>query len=255
MARGGNDADHILYGDPPQPGKRQKPQRYEGVYADLHEAGIKSVVISYSGAGGEAHYVGVHELTRSDGSKVSDREFYEDPELKEKLLDKLDGFTMRALDNQDPGWYESGEGAGGTVEIDVASQQATFHHYAYFPDEQVRPVGVDPDRYAELFDEAEELGATEVMIEYDGFGDEGHVNDVVLIRESEALVSYSDPKQHRELLDRLAEIVDDALGGGWGTNEGCYGTVKIDLAKREIVFEHFDRFTNSDARPFSVGVL
>lgn len=257
MARGGNDAtEHILYGDPPVPSaeRRRQLRRYEGIYALLDEAGLQSVEVDYFGADGKTQYKTVAQVTRKDGTTARLTEVLEGEELS-RLAGAIGDFTERALASHDEYWNDGSAGAGGTVTIDVASQQATFQHQIYFERTEAGDVFPDPEDHEDLFQRLEEIGATRVEIKYDGFGDEGHINGVTIQKGDEVLAYYADPKAHGDLITDLEQIIDASLVPGWEINDGSYGSVEVDVAKREINFNHYNRYTDSEPAPFSVGLV
>jgi len=81
------------------------------------------------------------------------------------------------------------------------------------------------------------LGVTEVIAEYEGYGDSGNVEDV--------MVQPNDV----ELPDDLSTRVEDFAWSfsyehhpGFENNEGGYGTLTWDVGKDSITLDHADRY-------------
>lgn len=180
MARGGNSAEHILYGGTPAPSpqKRAALRRLAGLDSLLRDVGVESVVMRYSGSRGEVSGLAVTQLGLTDGQVLGLDEFLRNDELREPLADELRDFVLRALNERRPGWNTGDHGADGLVEIDVAAGRADFRHLANFPIEMPCAVSADSDEYESVFEMLSELQATSVAIEYEGADGRGKVNRV-----------------------------------------------------------------------------
>ena len=89
----------------------------------------------------------------------------------------------------------------------------------------------------ELLPQLRALGVTEVIAEYEGYGDSGNVEDVT-VRTAE--VNLPEPL--------VTEVGDFAWSlayhhhPGFENNEGGYGTLTWDIATDSITLDHADRY-------------
>lgn len=113
-----------------------------------------------------------------------------------------------------------------------------------------------------LLDVLATSGITAVIVQFDGCGDSGQVEDIEVQGEDRpdipsgtinlARVSWDDLKiQHtttsvREAIDTLVYDLLSETHRGWENNEGAYGTVTFDVGKRSILLEFNERHTESD---------
>ncbi|KIC39831.1 hypothetical protein RA27_17425 [Ruegeria sp. ANG-R] len=89
----------------------------------------------------------------------------------------------------------------------------------------------------ELIAQLRGLGITEVIAEYEGYGDSGNIEDVTV---RPVGVKLTD--------DQFAEVGDFAWSfayhqhPGFENNEGGYGTLTWDVAADSITLDHADRY-------------
>ena len=76
----------------------------------------------------------------------------------------------------------------------------------------------------------------EITIEYDGFGDEGCINEITFADAANNPIETTE-----ELRSLVEEVVSECLPGGWGDNEGAYGTCTIDAESGTMSFDHWAR--------------
>jgi hypothetical protein len=80
------------------------------------------------------------------------------------------------------------------------------------------------------------LGAMRLLVEYDGSGDEGAIEEFVCRGPDDALI---------DLPALVCEAVEDfvyrSLPCGWEINEGSYGTVEFDIEARKVEYCHGQR--------------
>jgi hypothetical protein len=101
-----------------------------------------------------------------------------------------------------------------------------------------------------LLDRLASLGVARAEVEYSGAGDEGCVEDSCYFDAAGNPVQLSKD----DALD-VEEFVDDSLAhkwGGWGNNEGAYGTATVDVAGGRVRFDHQWRVYSSEPDPFEV---
>ena len=93
---------------------------------------------------------------------------------------------------------------------------------------------------AALLAQLRALGVTEVMAEYEGYGDSGNVEDITLQPTEIAI-----PSQLSSQLDDFAWAFAYQQHPCFENNEGGYGSLTWDLAKDSIDLDHADRFVDS----------
>jgi hypothetical protein len=86
-----------------------------------------------------------------------------------------------------------------------------------------------------------ELGAATVRVAYDGYGDSGCVEGVDAFREDQQSVDL--PADLDQALVDAAELL---LPCGWENDQGAYGELVLDVARRTIVREHAWRIETVD---------
>jgi len=124
----------------------------------------------------------------------------------------------------------------------------------------------------ELFATLRAAGVTEVTVRYDGYGDSGAIEEVIVLPESKPLLApvqagtiqdwdpnlktYVDRPVFASTVEDLAEnFVYDGLerrAPGWEINSGSYGEVVIDVTAGTIQWGHNTRFESSDYEEFEV---
>ena len=109
-----------------------------------------------------------------------------------------------------------------------------------------------------------------VVIEYDGYGDEGQVNDIVLknVAGSDAPMpqvrcqSYwltfqgqiaAEETTMAQALDRFATEALETLHPGWENNEGAAGTLTIQVATACATLEHSTRYVAIETATHQLG--
>lgn len=89
-------------------------------------------------------------------------------------------------------------------------------------------------------DALDELGVTEVRIEYDGYGDSGAVEGVT------ATGSAGDVEIPADLREELISAAERLLPDGWENNTGAFGELVLDVAHRRLTREHNWRVETSE---------
>ena len=85
-----------------------------------------------------------------------------------------------------------------------------------------------------------ELGATEVRIEYDGYGDSGAVEGVM------ATGPAGDVEIPADFREELISAAERLLPDGWENNTGAFGELVLDVAHRRLTREHNWRVETSE---------
>ena len=116
---------------------------------------------------------------------------------------------------------------------------------------------------ATLFDALVFTGVTTIIVTFDGYGDSGRIEDVevqgsddniampgAMIEFARAIWGQSEPKRSTVTIatavENLAYDVLERTHGGWENNDGAYGEVVFDVAKREITLDYNERYTASE---------
>ena len=75
---------------------------------------------------------------------------------------------------------------------------------------------------------------------YDGCGDSGQIEEV-------RLFNKKGETEDQDLRDKVEEAMGQALEdkhGGWEINDGSFGTIVLDVAKRSLTIQHNMRYTD-----------
>lgn len=81
-------------------------------------------------------------------------------------------------------------------------------------------------------------GIEKIIIYYDGYGDSGDVNDILISPSNDVEIS----KVEEGLLRDLAFQLLASRHGGWEINEGSNGSVTLDLQKGTIEHDHYTNY-------------
>lgn len=121
-----------------------------------------------------------------------------------------------------------------------------------------------PENKAALFEALARVGITTVLVEFDGYGDSGQIEDIsahagpdiaVDLPECNveiARVGYGSLEIVREsfpakdAIERLAYDFLEETHGGWENNEGAYGDFLFDVADRTITLNYNERIETSE---------
>jgi len=123
---------------------------------------------------------------------------------------------------------------------------------------------IRPENKAVLFEALTQVGITTVLVEFDGYGDSGQIEDIsahagpnIAVNLPEcnveiARVEYGSLEIVRETytvkkaIERLAYDFLEETHGGWENNEGAYGDFLFDVAARTITLNYNERFEDSE---------
>lgn len=116
------------------------------------------------------------------------------------------------------------------------------------------------DLTAEFFQVCSELerrGVARAEIAYDGNGDSGVVEGVVLFNRKgqEVNLPKLTPKSRRagkepSVMDKLDDLAERILPGDWEINEGSYGTIILNVMTRRVHVGHTWRVESTEEAPF-----
>jgi uncharacterized protein DUF6878 len=116
-----------------------------------------------------------------------------------------------------------------------------------------------PKYKAALLKALRKANAAEATIEYDGEGDSGQIEDVRFLDSGGILIPdqplpgttkrlfsqpHFSPQTLREALDAFAWELLAVYHDGFENNEGAFGIVTIDVAKKSVVLEHSARIAD-----------
>jgi hypothetical protein len=140
------------------------------------------------------------------------------------------------------------------IDTDIRDAEARMLSYLH---ESIRSANRDA-----LFDALARAGITDVIVDFDGSGDSGQIENIQA-KASDVLVELPagvidilrimpDGVQTervtidiRELIDQLAyDLLADNYGG-WGNDDGAYGHFAFNVQKRSIELHYHARYTSS----------
>lgn len=90
----------------------------------------------------------------------------------------------------------------------------------------------------QLFDRLRQAGIAGVTVEYDGYGDDGCIQDLVA-----TVVGGGEIELAEDLRELVEDYVWGRLPGGWETDDGSFGEVEFDVTAGTVTFEHSQRHT------------
>jgi len=120
-----------------------------------------------------------------------------------------------------------------------------------------------PGNKTVLFDALAAAGITSVIVEFDGYGDSGQIENIVAKANDAAAelpderIEIFDPmwgsaeleKQTvtvREAIETLAYAFLRQTHAGWENNDGAYGDFTFDVTTRVISLDYNERYTSSE---------
>jgi hypothetical protein len=105
---------------------------------------------------------------------------------------------------------------------------AEREHYDHYEDSErmATHAGGLPEEVREQLVQA---GLTSVIVQFDGSGDSGGVEEVTVEPEISILPD--------ELRETVEDLVMDMLPGGWENNEGGFGTFTVDVEEGSIAVD------------------
>ena len=98
-----------------------------------------------------------------------------------------------------------------------------------------------------LINQAKDAGATWLRVEFDGSGDDGDINDILMHTEKDNWESEIGEMHDPDYImkDFLYHKVNESVGmyGDWVNNEGGYGTLWWDLTHNKFSVDYVQRTT------------
>lgn len=126
-------------------------------------------------------------------------------------------------------------------------------------DESIRP-----ENKAALFETLARVGITTVLVEFDGYGDSGQIENITAHASPDIAVSLPECKVEiarvdygsldiirrtlsvKEAIEQLAYDFLEETHGGWEDNQGAYGDFLFDVAERTITLNYNERIESSE---------
>lgn len=122
---------------------------------------------------------------------------------------------------------------------------------------------IRPANKKALFDVLEAVGITQLLVNFDGYGDSGQIEDISALCGSKtvdlpteeitiATTSWgSDDIVHRTMSveDAVQQMSYDFLSetyGGWENNDGAYGEFTFDVEEKTITLDFNERYTATE---------
>jgi hypothetical protein len=114
-----------------------------------------------------------------------------------------------------------------------------------------------------VFDALAAAGLTRVMVEFDGIGDSGQIDEITAyagdaiaelplpsLTLHQAVQNKGDPRTTkvslREAVETLCYDYLSQTHGGWQDNDGAYGKFEFDVGERSIHLDFNERFTDTN---------
>lgn len=135
---------------------------------------------------------------------------------------------------------------------------------AKYQDHARRAAEAWPANKAVLFDALARAGITSVIVNFDGYGDSGQIEQVE-VRAGDATaelpahqIEFVDPVLgDPQKVERSTHTLSDAIEtlvyafleqshSGWEDNDGAYGDFTFDVGNRTITLDYNERYTESD---------
>ena len=142
---------------------------------------------------------------------------------------------------------------------------------AKYQDHARRAAEAWPANKAVLFDALARAGITSVIVNFDGYGDSGQIEQVE-VRAGDATaelpahqIEFVDPVLgDPQKVERSTHTLSDAIEtlvyafleqshSGWEDNDGAYGDFTFDVGNRTITLDYNERYTESDYSCHTLG--
>ncbi len=150
---------------------------------------------------------------------------------------------------------------------DTPAPVPTFDTTSWLAQEQARDRlrdSIRPENKAALFNALAQAGITTVLVEFNGYGDSGQIEDISAHAGPDVAVKL--PKGNvdiakveyggleilrrtlsvKEAIEHLAYNLLEETHGGWENNEGAYGDFLFDVAERTITLNYNERIETSE---------
>jgi hypothetical protein len=140
---------------------------------------------------------------------------------------------------------------------DLTSWFEKDHEYARRADELL------PVNKAVLFDAIAAAGVTFVIVNFDGYGDSGQIENIeakagdAIMELPDERIEILDPIWGSSEIERQTHTIGEAIEHlayailrqtheGWENNDGAYGDFTFDVAERTITLDYNERYTSSE---------
>ena len=133
---------------------------------------------------------------------------------------------------------------------------------AKYQDHARRVAEARPANKAALFDALSRAGITKVVVNFDGYGDSGQIEQVEARAGDDVLVGlpldqiefvepvYGDPEKVERSTHTVSEAIEtlvyaflEQTHDGWEDNDGAYGDFTFDVENRTITLDYNGRYT------------
>jgi len=150
---------------------------------------------------------------------------------------------------------------------DISTPNPTLDTASWLAQEQARArleESIRPENKAVLFEALAQVGITTVLVEFDGYGDSGRIEDIsahagpditvdlpsrnveIARVEYGSLAIVREAFTVKEAIERLAYDFLEETHGGWENNEGAYGNFLFDVTERTITLNYNQRIETSE---------
>lgn len=92
-----------------------------------------------------------------------------------------------------------------------------------------------------LLPDLAKCGVVKIVMEYDGCGDSGAVEEVTFLDKDNQPVTGIDAGDYDGPYHGIAYAILEKHHAGWENNEGAHGTVTVDVATGKVTLEHGQR--------------
>lgn len=181
----------------------------------LQSQGVERIVIRYAGSGdsGAIEHIEYEPESAAPGKTVEDH-----------LCDVAEDYC--------PAGYQNNEGGYGTLTIYPGQGLAELEHSNRFEDTEA--VSIEAAQLPQtLRQRLAQLGVALVSARFDGFGDEGLVEEVTAQPDSVVLDTGVEEELENFLFDQLPE--------GWENNEGGYGEFTVEVPTGRVTVDAYWR--------------
>jgi hypothetical protein len=170
--------------------------------------------------------------------------------------------------NPQPGTRAGLHGFWSTIMTnDTPTHDPTFDTASWLAQEQARArldESIRPENKAALFEALAQVGITTVLVEFDGYGDSGQIEDISAHAGPDIAVNLPERNVEidrveygsleivretftvKEAFERLVYDFLEETHGGWEDNQGAYGDFLFDVAERTITLNYNERIETSE---------
>ncbi len=150
---------------------------------------------------------------------------------------------------------------------DPPTPNPTFDTTSWLAQEQARTrirQSIRPQNKTVLFNALAQAGSATVLVQFDGYGDSGQIEDISAHAAPDIAVDLPDGNLDiarieygsleiihqtmsvKETVEFFAYDFLEETHGGWENNEGAYGDILFDVAERTITLNYNERIETSE---------